>query len=134
MQGLIWAIAVGTLVAWAARLSAGLNLLDRDNAARATLLGGIVAPGLLPGASVFGLLPALWLSDSLALRSGESGDRRVAFMLAAAVIGILADPRVAPAGAVAVIAAARHLLAALSRAPANDNAWPPLTWRVSGYA
>ena len=129
MLGLIWAVAVGVLAAWGARLCAGLQGLDPDDGARVLLLGAMIVPATVPGASDAGLLPALLLSDLVAIRSRERADRTVALLIAAAVAGVLADPRVTPAGAVALLAAARHLLGALGRPPANDNVPPPITWR-----
>ena len=131
MLGLAWAIAIGALAAWGARLCAGLHGLGTDDRARVVLLGALVVPATIPGASVVGLFPALLLSASLASSTGQGADRRVARMIAAAVVGVLADPRVAPASAIALIAAARHLLRALGRVPANDNALPPFAWRVA---
>ena len=131
MLGLAWAAATGALAVWAARLCAGLRGLDTDDGARVILLGALVVPATVPGASVIGLLPALLLSAALASSTRRGADRRVALMIAAAVVGVFADPRVAPAGAVALLAAARHLLSALSRAPANGNTPPPFAWRVA---
>lgn len=131
MLGLAWAAAIGALAAWGARLCAGLHRLHADDGARVVLVGALVVPATVPGASVVGLLPALLLSASLAWSTRQGADRRVTLMIAAAMVGVLADPRVAPAGAVALLAAARHLLAALARVPANDNAPPPFAWRVA---
>lgn len=134
LSGLAWAVAVGGIATWAARLSAGLRGLSPGEVARAMTLGAMIAPALVPGAGVTGLFPALTLAAISAKRSGDGADRRVALMLAAAVIGVLADPGVAPAGAVALIAAARHLVGALGRGSANDNTSPPFAWRGSGLA
>lgn len=134
LSGLAWAVAVGGLATWGARLSAGLHGLSADEAARLMTLAAMVAPALVPGAGVTGLFPAFALACLSAKRSGDGADRRVALMLAAAVIGVLADPRVAPAGTVALIGAARHLIGALCRGPANDDTPPPFAWRVSGLA
>ena len=131
LAGLAWAMAIGALAAWAARLTAGLGRLAGDDSERAMVLAAALAPAVLPGAGVVGLVPALWLGAKLAIRTDAGGDRRVALMLGAAIVGTIVDPRVAPAGAVAIVAAARPLLCALGRPLANDNAIAPFAWRVA---